>query len=122
MYYGYNIAKECSFFLADPLPSNDDFTLSCTRDVNAVTGNSYDIGVRLELNDQFTAAYREAVGYFLVAITPMNDLGPLNPIGLPIGDERLRVNSTFLESERTYFNIPARPNDEEYYRITVSMS
>ena len=89
--------------------------------MNIYTGNNYDISIRLELNDQFTSAYRDAIAYFFVAITPYNTLGPLNPIGIPIGEDRLRVNSTFLEAERTYINIPARENDEEYYRITVSI-
>ena len=105
----------------DPIPSNDDFALSCTRDVNIVTGNSYDISIRLELNDQFTSAYRDAIAYFRVAIVPYNNLGPINPIGLSEDEARLMVNSTFLEAERTYINIPARENDEEYYEITVSI-
>ena len=90
--------------------------------MNIDTGNTYDISIRLELNDQFTPAYRDAIAYFLVGIVPYNDLGPLNPIRIPFGEDRLRVNSTFLEAERTYINIPARENDEEFYVIFVSMS
>ena len=89
--------------------------------MNIDTGNTYDISIRLELNAQFTSAFRDAIAYFLVSIVPYNNLGVLNPIGLPENAERLRVNSTFLEAERTYINIPARENDEEYYEITVSI-
>ena len=90
--------------------------------MNIDTGNTYDISIRLELNDQLTSAYRDAIAYFRVFIAPYNNLGNLNPIGLSDNASRLRVNSTFLEAERTYINIPARENDEEYYQITVSIN
>ena len=90
--------------------------------MNNKTGDSYDLTISVQLTDNFTPAVRTAISYFGVIIVPFTVHEPIAPSGfrLNLSDDRLLINSTFFQSERTFFDQQALRDDEQYlFHVSV---
>ena len=85
--------------------------------MNSRTGDSYDLSINVELSDNFTSAVRTAVSFFHVTLVSINSLGPVHVFELT--DDRLLINNTLFQSERTFFDQRALGDDEQY-KLSVS--